>query len=141
MLKANVFCHSRGCYHRRTEGRSKMKETKKVLVVVMMDVDPAHDEEYNRWANEEHVAGFLKIPGVLSARRYKAVPDMDYGKFGFGNMGRTPGYLTIYEHESIEVQQTEAYQKVRFTPWSDQMRQYFKNRMRNSYVQIYPKVE
>ena len=41
------------------------------IMVVMMDVDPEHDEEFNRWYNEEHLPERLGIPGYVSARRFK----------------------------------------------------------------------
>lgn len=111
-----------------------MEEKQKVLLVVMMDVDPEYEEEFNRWYDEEHVPELLKVPGVLSARRYKVMPDQeDYEKLG---IKRTPKYLAIYEHESVEVQRTEAYKKARFTHWTSRMRSHFKNHMRNFYVQI-----
>ena len=47
-------------------------------------------------------------------------------------------YLTLYEHESIEVQKTEAYQKVRSTPWAQRVRPHFKNHTRHFYTQIFP---
>ena len=43
------------------------------LLMVYSDVAPEHDDEYNRWYNEEHIPERLSIPGVLSAARYQAV--------------------------------------------------------------------
>ena len=43
------------------------------LLLVFSDVAPEHDEEYNRWYNEEHIPERLSIPGVLDAARYEAV--------------------------------------------------------------------
>ena len=41
------------------------------ILVVMMDVDPAHEDEFNRWYNDEHLPERLEIPGYVSARRFK----------------------------------------------------------------------
>jgi len=41
------------------------------ILVVMMDVNPAHEDEFNRWYNEEHLTERLEIPGYISARRFK----------------------------------------------------------------------
>ena len=41
------------------------------VLVVMMDVDPAHEDEFNRWYNDEHLPERLEIPGYVSARRFK----------------------------------------------------------------------
>jgi hypothetical protein len=41
------------------------------ILVVMMEVDPAHEDEFNRWYNDEHLPERLEIPGYVSARRFK----------------------------------------------------------------------
>ena len=41
------------------------------ILVVMMDVDPAHEDEFNRWYNDEHLPERLEILGYVSARRFK----------------------------------------------------------------------
>ncbi len=43
------------------------------LLMVYTDVGAEHEEEYNRWYNEEHIPERLPIPGVLNAARYEAV--------------------------------------------------------------------
>ena len=40
------------------------------ILVVMMEVDPAHEDDFNRWYNDEHLPERLEIPGYISARRY-----------------------------------------------------------------------
>ena len=34
------------------------------ILVVMMDVDPAHEDEFNRWYNDEHLTGALGDSGL-----------------------------------------------------------------------------
>lgn len=116
-----------------------MEKKKKFLRVVMMDVDPEYEEEFNRWYNEEHLPQLVKVPGALSGRRYKVVPFLEeYGKKGFG---RIPKYMTIYEHESIDIPNTEAFKKANFTPWTERMSPHIKNSMKTYYVQIFPEEE
>ena len=43
------------------------------LLMIYSDVPVEHEEEYNRWYNEEHIPERLSIPGVLNAARYEAV--------------------------------------------------------------------
>ena len=43
----------------------------RTILVVMMDVDPEHYEEFNRWYNDEHLPERLAIPGYIGARRFK----------------------------------------------------------------------
>jgi hypothetical protein len=40
------------------------------LLLFMTDIDPAHEDEFNRWYEEEHLAERMAIPGFLSARRF-----------------------------------------------------------------------
>src|ERR1700722_3894443 len=41
------------------------------LVMAWTDVDPAHEHEFNRWYDEEHIGRLLDVPGFLSAGRYR----------------------------------------------------------------------
>ncbi len=43
------------------------------VMVVTTEVEPAWEDEYNRWQAEEYVPGMLRIGGFLSAERYVAV--------------------------------------------------------------------
>ena len=55
-------------------GKDKQHETQHIgstIMVVMMDVDPEHEDEFNEWYNEEHLVERLEIPGYISARRFK----------------------------------------------------------------------
>ncbi|MEW6114056.1 MAG: DUF4286 family protein [Thermodesulfobacteriota bacterium] len=113
-----------------------MDNKQKVLLVVMADVDPKHEEDLNRWYNEEHLPMLLKVPGVLSARRYKVAPETE--SHGTSPTGRPQKYIAIYEHETTEVQNTEAYEKARSTPWANRVRPYVKNLFRQFYVQTFP---
>jgi len=113
-----------------------MKENRKVLLVVMADSDPEHEEDINRWYNEEHLPMLVKVPGVISARRYKIVTETE--GLGTAAAGRPQKYVTIYEHESTDVQKTAAYQAVRSTPWAERVRPHMKNHFRQFYIQTFP---
>ena len=67
-----------------------MTERGSGLLLVMMDIDPEHEEDFNRWYDEEHVPERMAIPGFLTGRRYRAVEG-------------GPKYLAIYEIKSPEV--------------------------------------
>jgi hypothetical protein len=99
------------------------------LLMVYCDVATAHDEEFNRWYNEEHLPERLALAGVLSAARYKAV---DGG----------PTYLACYELTSPEVWNAEAWQQrlQQPTAWSKRMAPSVIGTayMRNLYRRIYP---
>jgi hypothetical protein len=54
--------------------------------------DPADDEAYNTWYDTQHLHDVVKLPGVLTATRYKVVQ-------GAG-VAPPQRYLAIYELEA-----------------------------------------
>lgn len=99
------------------------------LLMVYCDVAAEHEDEFNRWYNEEHIPERLAIPGVLSAARYKAV---DGG----------PTYLACYELASADAWYSEAWQRwlKQPTAWSQRMAPSVigTTYIRNLYRRIYP---
>lgn len=78
------------------------------IFMIYVDIEPAHEEEFNAWYDTEHLPELLAVPGILSAARYKAV------KSG-------PKYLAFYELESVEVIQTPAFKNRPRTPWGQRV--------------------
>ena len=99
------------------------------VLVVMMDVDPEDEEEFNRWYNEEHLPERLEIPGYISARRFKL-------EEGEGVLQ----YLCIWELEDGSPLSSEEYQAQRRRPSELRDRVYanIKSRKRGLYRQVYP---
>ncbi len=67
----------------------------KGLLLMMTDIDPANEEDFNRWYEEEHLAERMAIPGFINARRFTALEG-------------GPKYLALYDLESPEVLQSRA---------------------------------
>jgi hypothetical protein len=66
---------------------------KTLYVVFGNPVTPEREAEFNEWYEETHIPDVLKLPGVLSAQRYKVSP-----------LDGVPGapkfsYMTVYEIE------------------------------------------
>ena len=101
------------------------------ILVVMMEVDPAHEEEFNHWYDDEHLPERLEIPGYISARRFKL-------EEGEGVLK----YLCIWELEDGSPLRSEAYQAQQRRPSDLRERAHasIKQRMRGLYAQIYPAV-
>jgi antibiotic biosynthesis monooxygenase (ABM) superfamily enzyme len=60
------------------------------ILTVRATVEPAHEEEFNRWYQQEHIPDVLKIvPGCLGAARYRVL-DGD----------RSHQYLGVYRFAS-----------------------------------------
>ena len=74
------------------------------ILLVYVDIDARHDQEFNTWYTTEHLPELLAVPGILAAARYVAV------KGG-------PKYLAFYELEDIDVLHTPAFTTRPRTPW------------------------
>ena len=75
---------------------------------IWTDVDPAHEADFNRWYDREHLQERLAIPGFRRARRFRA-------------LGSSPRpYLALYDTENLQVFRSPAYQQAleRQTGWS-----------------------
>ena len=59
------------------------------LLLVAMTPAPAHETEFNAWYDTEHVPALARVPGVLSARRFRA--------------DGHPKYVALYHLTSPEV--------------------------------------
>ena len=99
------------------------------IMVVMMEVDPEHEEEFNKWYNEEHLVERLEIPGYISARRFKL-------EDGIGVLK----YLCIWELEDGSALTSKEYnaQQERPSELRDLAHSYITKRARGLYHQIYP---
>lgn len=71
------------------------------LSIVTTDVDPAHEDQWDRWYTESHVPNLLKIPGYVLAGRFRVLDHPALASFNTG-----PKYLALYECESEDVLNT-----------------------------------
>jgi hypothetical protein len=99
------------------------------LLMAWTDVDPEYEADFNRWYNEEHIQHLLKVPGFLSAGRYRALKG-------------APKYLAMYELEDHNVLRSSAFlDEVRYkpSPWRTKASggHVGRNMMLNLYRQIF----
>jgi len=89
------------------------------MLLTSMDIDAAHEAEFNRWYNREHLEERVAIDGFLEARRYVA----QIGK---------PKYLSLYSTATFEALDSEAYRTAleNQTKWSKANISRFKNMIR-----------
>jgi len=77
------------------------------ILFVWTNVDPAHEDDFNRWYDREHLEERVRIQGIRSATRYRAASE-------------PRRYLGLYEAASIDVFRSDAYRRAfqHQTPWS-----------------------
>lgn len=90
------------------------------MVTTRTDVAPENESDFNAWYNEQHLFTLCKVPGVISARRFRVVEG-------------APPYLAQYELVSPEVQAQEQWQGANATPWAVRARGNFTTRWRTVY--------
>ena len=91
----------------------------KGMLLTSMNIDAAHEAEFNRWYDREHLEERVAIDGFLEARRYVAHD---------GN----PKYLSLYSTKTFEVLDSPAYRAALAsqTAWSKANIARFKNMIR-----------
>jgi len=91
------------------------------ILLVMNDIAPDREDEFNRWYQEQHVPERLGLPGFRTARRYRAV-------------GAGPAYMAMYECDSIAVLASDAYRQrlLHPTQWTRSVMPAFANMLRAS---------
>ena len=71
----------------------------KGMLLTSMDIDAAHEAEFNRWYDEHHVIDVLNVPGHVSARRFRLADT----QFQFNTVTPTHRYLALYEIETDDI--------------------------------------
>lgn len=100
----------RQIYPARTDPRSSTFEAPPFLQMGRITIAQAFEDEFNAWYNTCYIPGYLKVPGVLRARRFVAVE-------------AEPKYLTVYEFENAQVPDSPAWDQARSgNPWNLRMR-------------------
>jgi hypothetical protein len=108
-----------------------MPITSRYLFTASMDVDAAKEPLFNEVYDREHVPTILKVPGVVSALRFKRRPlEMIIG----GERKKIviegePSYTALYELESPSVLVSPEFAKaVELGRWPGEVRPFTKNR-------------
>lgn len=89
------------------------------MLLTSMDIDAAHEADFNRWYDREHLEERVAIEGFLEARRYVA-------------HAANPKYLCLYSTATVDVLDSPAYRArlAEPTEWSRQTMARFKNMLR-----------
>ena len=98
---------------------------------VSMDVDADKEALFNEVYDTEHIPLILKVPGIVSAKRYKMEPltMIIGGERKTIVMEGEPKYMTVYELESADVLVGEGWAKaVDSGRWPSEVRPFTHNR-------------
>jgi hypothetical protein len=92
----------------------------KGMLLTSMDIDEAHEVDFNRWYDREHLEERVAIEGFIEARRYVAEEG-------------APKYLSLYSTETFEVLDSPAYRAAlaNQTAWSKANIARFQNMIRS----------
>jgi hypothetical protein len=88
------------------------------ILMNAMNVDPAHEADFNAWYDQEHIPSLAAVPGCLMARRFRATDNGSHK------------YIALYHLSAPEVQESAAWKKAVDTPWSARIRPHYKDRIR-----------
>ena len=101
------------------------KVQRRGLLMFMVEIDPAYEEEFNRWYNEEHLPERASCPGFQSARRFKATDG-------------SSRYLALYDLDSPEVLDGPDYRAIQGpTEWTKRIRNCYKKVERHVFIEIF----
>jgi hypothetical protein len=91
------------------------------LLMFAMNVSPEGESDFNAWYDQEHIPALKKVPGVLSARRFKTL----------GTVKEAPQrYLAIYHLASPDVCSSQAWKSAVNTEWTAKLRPHFRDPLR-----------
>jgi hypothetical protein len=96
-------------------GALNAPETAGGVILVSMTPDPEREEEFNDWYNTEHIPFFNRLPGVVTARRFRAITG-------------SPKYVALYHVETTDIYATREWMVINETPWILRMRRFQRDR-------------
>jgi hypothetical protein len=96
-------------------GESLSPDNAGALFIVMMSIAPAVEEEFNDWYNLEHIPRLIQVPGVICARRFRA-------------LGVTSRYMAVYHLADAAAYAEASWCDADRTPWIGRMRRFQSDR-------------
>lgn len=96
-------------------GESLSPDNAGALFIVMMSIAPAVEEEFNDWYNLEHIPRLIQVPGVICARRFRA-------------LGATSRYMAVYHLADAAAYAEASWCDADRTPWIGRMRRFQSDR-------------
>jgi hypothetical protein len=95
----------------------------RAILVVDIEVDPAREDEFNHWYDEEHIPEKRAAAGFYTARRFKHTTDPHR-------------YLALYEVEDADTVTSPAYMTQPMSEWSISIQAAWKRIDRDVWVEV-----
>lgn len=90
-----------------------MSDMPKCVLVVTAEIDPAHEEAWNKWYDEVHLPDALACPGVIRGMRYLCARDASVTDHGETGRDDARVYVALYEFDSPEAMDTPEFTAMR----------------------------
>ena len=90
-----------------------MPEQAPCLLIVTAEIAPEHEDDWNRWYDEEHLPEAVACPGVLSGTRYVSEGKAALSAGGEYSSSAARTYVAVYEIEGPETLQTPEFKAMR----------------------------
>ena len=87
------------------------------LLINAMNVPAEHEADFNAWYDKEHIPALRAVPGVLSARRFRATVG-------------APKYVALYHLTGPEVLDSKEWDVARQSDWTTRVTPHFRDRIR-----------
>lgn len=97
------------------------------FLLIAHDIPSTREEEFSAWYNTEHIPTMFRVPGFVTARRYRL-----YAPYGpeLPGLPSNPQFLTIYDLENRDVLKSQIFLKLRESPWTNWVRTWYTHRLR-----------
>jgi hypothetical protein len=102
---------------------SESSDTGKAVLVITIEIDPADDEEFNRWYDEEHFAERLAQEGFISGRRFRLHDG-------------SSKYLVLYQLDEAASAAKPGYMKAEPGAWTKDMMARWKDWSRRVWTEV-----
>jgi len=104
------------------------------LFMVAHDIPPDKEDAFTAWYDTEHLPAMLRVPGFVTARRFKLVHTQNSP--GVQAQAARPQYLSLYDLADPNAVENEQFLQNRESPWSTWVRSWFSRRLRVKARQI-----
>ena len=112
-----------------------MTDPKPGVLAVVTEVEPAYEEEYNRWLSEEVLPARVALDGVRGARQWII---KDIGQRVGISMGQLPKYLLMYDLDDMTIPIQPPFQALAGrSEWGKRITPHMFNTYRGNFEEIF----